>query len=535
MNKFNSGAFLVLIALFFSFAQAQNQDLDFTWGQDIDAETEIVKIIHRDANGHYALTNRRKTFFIEYFSNPDYKRKFTTELKLPEINDRRMDLENVYYMDGNLLLFSSYYDRKTKTQNTYAFKLDERGKIVSKRIDIFSINVEAKWKSGETKIKISRDNSKMLAIHSAPFTKSEKAWVINMKILTPELDMIKEMTEKIPLEQEEDYVEISNAIISNDAGVYVAARQLSWVRKLRLNVTKSMTIYSYDPSNGFEVVIIPVEISKNKSASSIVLEIDTDGNLLGAGFYGEYNRQGIFKFEAIKGTYFIKIDRITESVAIKNLEPFAGDFYKQVLSDRALKKGRDIANVYIPRKIVMKEDGGVVLIAEYYTYSQSTNNGVQTTTIIHGPLIVANITSVGEIDWVKVVPKYQMFSESKRGLNLGIITLYSSNAYKVTQYHSFLVGVGESSLYFIYNDHPKNVSMARMSYKEGFRSLNGFKGAVPVCVTIDENGKMNKEILQAKDRSEVKLRPKISFQNDYGEVLVYGSRRNKDKFGLLKY
>ena len=313
----------------------------------------------------------------------------------------------------------------------------------------------------------------------------------------------------------------------------MAARQLSWVRRLRLNVTKSMTIYSYDPSNGFEVVKIPVKISNDKSASSIALEIDQNGNLLAGGFYGEFNRQGIFKFEAIKGTYFIKVDRITEEVTVKNLAPFGKDFYKQVLTERALKKGREIPNNYYPKKILLKGDGGVVLIAEYYLRTVSDNNGSRTTRVTHGPLIVADINPNGEISWVKVIPKEQVFSETRRGTALGIgpitFTFYSSNEYRVTIYHSFLIGVGESDLYFIYNDHAKNLTL------NDRRILIGYKGSVPVCVTVGSDGSMKKDILRGKDRSEVVLRPKINFQDSYGEVLIYGSRRKSDKFGVIKF
>ncbi len=530
MKNFSIRTLTWVFLTLFGTLMLQAQEFDFHWGEDIDLETEIVKIIHRDDNGHYVLTNKRKTYFISYYSNPNFQEKFSTELDIPEVNGRDMELEDVYYMDGNLLLFTSFYDSKAKTQNTYAFKLNEKGQIASKQIDIFNAEVEAKRRSGKTEIRLSRDKTKMLAIHSAPFKNNEKEWNISMKILTPELEVIKEISETIPLEEEDDYIDISNAIISNTGGVYVAARQLSWERKLKLNVTKSMTIYQYDPSNGFEVVEIPVEIGNDKTASSIALEIDKEGNLIGGGFYGERYAKGLMKYEAIKGTYFIKIDRINESLSVKQFSPFGKGFYQEVLTAKALKKGREIPNEYYPRKILLKDNGGVVLIAEYYYHYVSTDQGIRTESITHGPLIVADINAKGEINWVKAIQKDQLFYERRRALlDFGFLSFYSSSAYKVTIYHSFLVGVGQSELYFIFNDNPKNVTLSDR------RTLNGYKGAVPVCVTVDSEGNLAKDILREKDRSEVVLRPKITFQDDYGEILIYGSRRKSDKFGTIKF
>lgn len=166
MKKTAINAIMAMLFLFVSGIQAQN--LDFTWGDDIDLETEIVKIIHRDDQGHYVLTNKRKAFFIEYYSNPTFKKKFSTELIFPEINGKKVELDDVHYMEGNLLLFTSFYDKKTKTQNTFAYKLDEKGKIASEKIDIFNMSVDSRFRTGETELKFSRDKSKMLAIHSFP-------------------------------------------------------------------------------------------------------------------------------------------------------------------------------------------------------------------------------------------------------------------------------------------------------------------------------------------------------------------------------
>ena len=70
--------FSVLCATTFT-AAAQKANL--SWSEDISSETQILKILGRSENGHYALANRKKDFFIEHFSGAGMTREFTTELE----------------------------------------------------------------------------------------------------------------------------------------------------------------------------------------------------------------------------------------------------------------------------------------------------------------------------------------------------------------------------------------------------------------------------------------------------------------------
>ena len=362
-----------------------------------------------------------------------------------------------------------------------------------------------------------------------------------MKVLTSGLYILTEMSETFPLKEDKDYIDVNNYVIDNNGGVYVAIRRVGWNKALKLAVTTDMAVYMYDPSNGFEVRKIPVDI-ENKSISSIALEIDPEGNLVGGGFYGERVTRGLFKYEGIKGTYFIKIDRVEEEVVEKTLEPFNKELTAQILTEKQAAKGKLVTNHFVPRKIILREDGGMVLIAEYYTViRREDSRGRVTITYTHGPLIVANLNGEGKIDWVRSIPKMQVYvkAQAMAGLSFGGISFtfsvdwFGFNPNKhLAVYHSFLTGISEEDLYLVYNDHAKNIEL------EHFRDtkmLNGYAKAVPISIKIDGNGKMTKEILRDKDRSEVVLRPGIYHQETYDHVIIFGTRKKQDKFGLITF
>ena len=180
------------------------------------------------------------------------------------------------------------------------------------------------------------------------------------------------------------------------------------------------------------------------------------------------------------------------------------------------------------------------MIAEYYTMTVTVNRSSRNTTWQHGPIVAANINPSGEIDWVKAVPKMQVYTKVEPAIGLGAggggvwfgFNFWLNLSKDQTVYHSYLLAVKEDKLYFIYNDHPKNIEVKHM---RDTKILGGYKGSVPVTMVVDGDGNISKEILMEKDRSEVVLRPGIKFQEDYGDIIIYGSRRNKDKFGWVRY
>jgi hypothetical protein len=422
----------------------------------------------------------------------------------------------------------------------YGYSLNEKGEIPDEHVEILAADVENKRRSGNFFIKLSRDRSKMLLLHSAPHKKTaEDKWVVNLRVLTPSLFTIKEMEEEFPWirrSKTNDEYTISSYAISNEGGAYVAIRKRGWDRRAKLYITKDMTVYMYDPANGFEVREIPVDLG-DKAASSILLDIDREGNLVGGGFYGERTPRGMFKYEGIKGSYYVKINRVSEEVEVATTEDFTQEFTAKILKEKQAAKGKLVPNNFIPRKIILKEGGGAVIIAEYFEYVFiQNNNGSSSERWFHGPVVVVSIDENGNQEWVRAIPKNQIYVKTNLALGIGgvgwAVWITIPTGKNKSVYHSFLVGISGENIHLVYNDNPKNIELTHF---RDTKALTGFNKAIPVSVIISADGEVKKEILADRDRKQVVLRPKIYFQDDFDKVIIYGNKRSKDKFGLISF
>ena len=534
--------FLIAFALLLGSAVgASGQDIDLMWGEDVSSETSVLKVLGRTETGHYALTNRKKNFFIEHFSGVTMARDFTTQLEFEDVGGLKTELADVLYLDGQLSLLTVAFDKKVKQYHIYGYLLDEKGRISGAGQKILTAQVDKGKRRGKFEIAHSRDGSKILVLHSAPHrqARSNWNWEVNMVLLSSQLEPIKEISESFPLANEQDDFDVNNFIVSNAGDVYMAVRKIGFDPASRMTVTKEMTIYQYSPFNGFEVDQVRVDIG-DKRASAIGLALDPDGNLVGGGFYSERNPRGLVRYEGLAGSYFFRLDREASAVSSVRLQEFGPDFAGKIVRERAAERGNLVPNVFIPRHIIPRYDGGALMVAEYYTEEVIFTRGTRTTTYTHGPLAVVNLNPEGAIDWVQVIPKNQVFQkvESAVGMTPFVWGVPVGYGYWInmskdkTVYHSFMMGVKEDKIFLFYNDNPRNVAI---THNRDTRILNGWKGAVPVTVMIDGVGELSKEVLREKDRSEVVLRPKIHFQENYGDITIYGNKRKKDKFGLLTY
>ena len=113
--------------------------------------------------------------------------------------------------------------------------------------------------------------------------------------------------------------------------------------------------------------------------------------------------------------------------------------------------------------MIPREDGGAVFTAEYYSVTVSGDRNAETTVYHHGPVIAASVNAKGDLDWGHAIPKNQIYRKRPIGIGGAIGWFGSSFWFSLskdqTVYHSYLLGISEGSLNFIYNDHPDNIKI----------------------------------------------------------------------------
>ncbi|WNJ16991.1 hypothetical protein [Pontibacter sp. G13] len=506
---------------------------EINWGAEIASKNQVLKVIGHTLTGHYALTYKRKKFYIDYYDGPQSELRTSHELEFPLMNGLESELGNIFYLDGKLVMFTAVQDKRNRAWDFYGYFLDKEGRIQSEAKHILHTPYQKRTLSGDFDFTLSGDQSKVLIWHSSKQKNGEKQWVVNMKLIGSDLSVIKEFSERINLKEAGDRVSISDFYVEQGGGVYLATQQHRLVDGIW--ITTEFHIYQYEPSNGFQRREINIDLGDLR-ATSIVLTSDAEGHVSGSGFYSQWSRGGIVGYEGIAGTYFIRIDKFTGEVLTQTTAEFGKEFAGTILKEKKAEQGKLVPNRFYPKEIIPRADGGAIMLAEMYWAVDNQAIGVATVDHYYGPIIISNVNPDGTIEWVKSIPKLQNSTELQ--IDLGVLLLGTELNFGFsywirvskdpTVYHSYVVGMEEDQIYLLFNDNPKNLDTQH--YRDT-KPLIGQIGVVPVVIEIRPDGSMIKENFD-RDKEQVVLRPGVTHQVGYGEVIIYGSKRKTDKFGI---
>jgi hypothetical protein len=245
------------------------------------------------------------------------------------------------------------------------------------------------------------------------------------------------------------------------------------------------------------------------------MAIRPNGDIGCGGFYSE---RGNF---SIKGTFFLTLDAGSKRKKKENLKEFTVDFLSEFMSEKKAEKGTELYEYDLDR-LILREDGGAILVAEQYFVNVVTTymggaNGMRTpnTTYYYNynHLVVININPDGSIQWANKIPKRQITSNDGG--------FYSSYTFSNVR----------DKMYFIFNDHPKNLDNTASDKLYNF----SLKGGVVVLVEMDSKGNMKKQALFNAREAEVITRPKVCEQVSQNEVVIFGQKKKTHKFARLTF
>jgi hypothetical protein len=230
---------------------------------------------------------------------------------------------------------------------------------------------------------------------------------------------------------------------------------------------------------------------------------------------------------SIKGSYFLTIDNESKQIKTKSFKEFGLDFITQDMTERQQKKtkkraekGKDVELYeYDLDNIILKDDGGAVLVGEQFYVHQSTirsvgaNGQVSTRTTYYynyHDIIVINISPAGEIEWAHKIPKRQ--------------TTTDDGGY----YSSYALAIVGDKLQFVFNDNARNIY--DKSLKEGKVYSFSYKNLAVALNTVDSNGKQERTSLINTPKKEEIVRPKVSVQVSKNEMILFAKRKKKYQF-----
>ena len=222
----------------------------------------------------------------------------------------------------------------------------------------------------------------------------------------------------------------------------------------------------------------PIEVA-DKFLQDLTLSLGNEGDILCGGFF---SNKGTF---SIRGTFFLKLDRVTKAVVHESYKEFDRDFITKYMTEKeerkatkqAERKGEEMELVdFDLHGIVRRSDGGAVIrsvssmsTTSPWTSYMNANGSTTYSTSYHyayNDIIAVSIDAAGNIDWAVKVPKRQ------HSVNDG------------GYYSSFGMTVKGDKDYLVFNDSGKNLFLLPGDKVEQFE-LRGEQALITLA-TIDE-------------------------------------------------
>ncbi len=524
MKKSLTFLFLTILIFQSTFSQKKSDKVEIKWGPEIkESKTATLNnIIGHDESGVYVLKYDRKgkiNNFIEHFDKNMVK-THSQGINL-EYNKNDYGLKYIIHFNEKLFLFTDYYDKKTDQNSLYVQEIDKkslspRGKRT--RIASFRFEGRKKMLSNDFSLRISRDDSKILIYSTIPTKEKDDNERFDVTVLDGDMNKLWEKTIISPYKS--DLYSTSNIKVDNDGNIHILG--LLYKEKderVRKEVNHNFQIMSYY-ENGTRLKKYSIEI-EGKFLTDMQITIDDDKNIVCAGFY---SKKGLY---SIDGSYYLKLDTESEQIVNRSFEEFSLDFITQNMTEKEEKKtkkkdakGKD-AELYRYEldEIILREDGGAVLVGEQYyvvvnTYTDANGNTRTTYTYHYNDIIVINVDPEGNIEWTEKIAKKQITS--------------NDNGY----FSSYTLAVVDDKLYFVFNDHPKN-----LFYNGSGKVYNMKRGkeSLVVLVSMDMNGAQEREALFTKGETEIWTRPKVCDQISEDEMILFGENKKTHRFARLRF
>ena len=539
-----------------TFAQlaAQNEDLNnnrVEWSAPYNEPPKsfLTKIIHTDAQGFHALRVQaagvqagKADVFVEYYEKEGLKLKKSTALDLKFKNKRR-DFEDVVTLKGKKMYFLTSFNNQAKKRN-YLFaqplNIDNLrpNPNLTKIAEVPTRNI---YQEGGFRSHISKDTSKILIYAMLP-SKQRQPERFSLQVFDEDFNEM--WTKEITLPFNDDKFSVEEYRVDNDGNVYLLGVVYEDGSRSRRSgkPTYQYMLLTYR-NNGKNVEEYKVNLGE-KFITDLTYRVARNGDLIFSGFYSDKGTS------SVKGTYFFRLNPTTKEISNKNLKAFDFRFLTEYLTANKVEKARKADQKgdkkrgpelyqYALDELILRSDGGAVLIAEQFYVEQRFDNfdrfspfnsrfGFGNTRFRnrannfrdqinyynYNDIIVVNIKPTGEIEWTARIPKQQ--------------TTTDDGGY----FSSYAMSIVRDKFYFVFNDNPKNYDPNDKSNK--LYNYNG-RNSVISLASIDKNGQVDMQPIFANRQAGITTRPKICKQIGRNEMLIYGERGRKYRFGSLKF
>ncbi len=521
--------FIFLVTLFILFCKTtsaqSNVKVEFSEQYEEPKGSVVFDVVGYDDGGFVFGRYNRKGLTHINISLEKYSKslKFLTIRDYEsELNGLDVDYSSPFYFQDQLYLIGTTYDKKTKKRNLYYNEVDKSTmSLKNKEVLIQSIQENDNGSLALANYAFSRDQkvlafynlpgylkkTAVLAGFSIPLSKSSTETKGSVAVYGGDMEKMWDLNFTFPYS--EKLYSVKDATIGNNGDFYILGKLFEEKGKSKTagapNYQYVINAFSGKGTNKKEY-----KISLDKYyITDCSFTISNDNKIICAGFYSEKG------YGNIMGSFYLSIDPETEKILTKGVSPFDVEFLKLFMSDSRAEKGKELPNFDLDQ-IVIREDGGAVLIGEEYYVTVSTttsSNGSTTTrtTYHYNDIIVININPDNSVEWATKIPKRQAGSSGF--------------------YLSYAAHIKDDKIYLIFNDNEKNLDEIK---PDKIYPYDG-KDSYATLVTINENGTWKKSALFSNKETGVILRPIVSEQINDDELIMYAEKGRKYVIGKITF
>ena len=320
---------LFLVSTLPVFPQTRTELAKVEWGPDLTMSKDgtFDHVFGRTDDHLYMIMQLKRELYVQKM---DANNKKVYQKLLPmEIDKDDHILERAEVFGDRILIFTTFYDKKLKSNQLYLRVYDEADMKPQGRLQrIATINGESKRDRGSFDLRTSPDEKFILISQQLP---SEKGSKEKFKVMIYDQAMSPSWEQDITLPYLDEEFMVKDMDIANDGSVIVIGikyAEKKEARELRKDEKPAYEYHllTYDSEGGSpEDHAIQVQ---DKFLQDLTLNIGSDGDILAGGFYG------LKGTSAIHGVYFMRLDRKTKAILHSNFKEFEKDFITAYMTEK---------------------------------------------------------------------------------------------------------------------------------------------------------------------------------------------------------
>jgi hypothetical protein len=255
-------------------------------------------------------------------------------------------------------------------------------------------------------------------------------------------------------------------------------------------------------------------IFKNKGILKASLEMSSTGELICAGIYSELTKKG--KVDDFDGIFYAKLNPQTGEVISDNHRKLDRATVQYFTNAKNSERDEGVNKEFVIRGFIALPNGSSLLMLEedfMYTTTYTTSQGQTRSTnhYISKAIMIANITSDGEINWINHIPKHQHSINDGGMLN------------------SFSYFIDKDRIKFLFSDNENNYDTQTLNLKvQNAKSINSMivstNGSAIALAELEFNGKINQKLV-LKSSKNILIARNAAWTSSGKEVYLEASKR----------